>query len=179
MKIKRILIVGGCFDILHPGHIDFLEKAHTMCDYLIVLLEPDEKVRTMKGEGRPRMNLESRILNLEKTGLVDEVIALPVLRTNEEYEKEIKRVISSWLLVHGKKILAMNYEPITINFTFGITKKERNIVKNQKIKALGKKLNIEVIEINELLPEWSTSTILSALPRNKYGVNSSRDFKPN
>lgn len=173
MKIKRVLIIGGCFDILHPGHIDFLKKARAKCDYLIVLLEPDEKVRMMKGMDRPKMNLESRILNLEKTGLVNDVIALPNLKTDVEYKKEIRRIISKFKYqisknkekVQIKENSNIRVYPLEIRknpiFVFGLTKNDHNKIKNEKIRELGKKLGIEVIEVNELLPEWSTSKILT------------------
>ncbi|MBI3343244.1 adenylyltransferase/cytidyltransferase family protein, partial [Candidatus Gottesmanbacteria bacterium] len=50
--MKKIL-VGGCFDLLHYGHIRFLEEAKKLGDHLVVALESDENVRRMKGEGRP------------------------------------------------------------------------------------------------------------------------------
>lgn len=155
MKSTKIMVVGGCFDILHPGHMDFLKKARSKCDYLIVILEPDEKVRMIKGVGRPKTNLEFRIKNLEKTGFIDEVITLPVLKTNMEYQQTISKIMAKWLNNHRI-------------FYFGITKNDRNVIKNEKIRALGKKIGIEVVEVNELIPKWSTSTILSSLPRNKY-----------
>ena len=49
----KIVLVGGCFDILHLGHVVFLEKAKKEGDVLVVLLESDEKVRFLKGKGRP------------------------------------------------------------------------------------------------------------------------------
>lgn len=180
--VNRVMLVGGCFDILHPGHLDFLKKAHGLCDYLIVLLEPDEKVKLMKGTDRPRTNLEFRILNLEKTGLVNEVIALPVLRTNEEYEKTIKKIVfrveTQHAASHAEKqravgIITPNHKTNFVRetrsyaslqheiiFYFGITINDRNQIKNEKIKALGKKLEIEVIEVNELLPQFSTTKVI-------------------
>ena len=49
----KVVLVGGCFDLLHYGHIAFLKEAKKHGDYLIVLLESDENVRRLKGEGRP------------------------------------------------------------------------------------------------------------------------------
>lgn len=140
MKPKKILIVGGCFDILHKGHIDFLMKAKKLCDFLIVLLEPDEKVREMKGNSRPINNSKLRIKNLEETGLADKIVLLPILQTSQGYEKTIKEVMSSSFIVHRKQIKpAMNHELITHNFFFGITVKDRNVKKNENIRSLGKK----------------------------------------
>ncbi len=156
------MMVGGCFDILHPGHIDFLEKAKKLCDKLVVLLEPDEKIREMKGKDRPKTNLESRILNLEKTGLVDKVITLPVLKNDEEYKKTIASLLHCFIAKNNPAAGGTSngtMEQWNNEVIFGITKNDRNSIKNQKIRALGEKLEIEVIEVNELLPEWSTTKI--------------------
>src|SRR6266403_2209747 len=45
---KKIVLVGGCFDIIHFGHIQFLQKAKEAGDYLIVALEPDERIINYK-----------------------------------------------------------------------------------------------------------------------------------
>jgi len=45
---KQIVLAGGCFDILHPGHIAFIEKAKEKGDILIILLESDEKINERK-----------------------------------------------------------------------------------------------------------------------------------
>ena len=42
-KKDKIVLVGGCFDVLHPAHVIFLEKAKKMGDFLVVILESDEK----------------------------------------------------------------------------------------------------------------------------------------
>ena len=50
---KTVVVTNGCFDILHVGHIRYLEKTKTFADYMIVLLNSDKSVRAIKGEGRP------------------------------------------------------------------------------------------------------------------------------
>jgi D-beta-D-heptose 7-phosphate kinase/D-beta-D-heptose 1-phosphate adenosyltransferase len=50
---KRIVFTNGCFDILHPGHVDLLAKARALGDMLVVGLNDDDSVRRLKGEGRP------------------------------------------------------------------------------------------------------------------------------
>jgi rfaE bifunctional protein nucleotidyltransferase chain/domain len=57
---KRIVLANGCFDILHVGHVRYLEAARACGDVLIVALNTDESVRGLKGPGRPRMSLEER-----------------------------------------------------------------------------------------------------------------------
>lgn len=50
---KRIIFTNGCFDILHLGHVRYLEKARSLGDYLVVGLNSDHSVRLIKGKGRP------------------------------------------------------------------------------------------------------------------------------
>jgi len=50
---KRIVFTNGCFDILHPGHVDLLEKARALGDMLVVGLNDDGSVRRLKGAARP------------------------------------------------------------------------------------------------------------------------------
>lgn len=50
---KKIVTTNGCFDILHVGHVRYLEKTKNFADVLIVLLNSDKSVRNIKGKGRP------------------------------------------------------------------------------------------------------------------------------
>src|SRR3990172_9001991 len=61
-KGKRIVLVGGCFDIIHKGHILFLKKAKDEGDFLFVFLESDKKVRELKGYGRPINQIKPAII---------------------------------------------------------------------------------------------------------------------
>jgi D-beta-D-heptose 7-phosphate kinase/D-beta-D-heptose 1-phosphate adenosyltransferase len=50
---KRVVFTNGCFDLLHGGHIKFLEDSRRQGDVLVVALDSDASVRQVKGEGRP------------------------------------------------------------------------------------------------------------------------------
>ncbi len=56
----RIVLANGCFDILHVGHVRYLEDARSRGDLLIVALNTDTSVRALKGPNRPRVTLEER-----------------------------------------------------------------------------------------------------------------------
>lgn len=86
------VLVGGCFDLLHIGHIYFLEKAKALGDKLIVLLESDESIKKLKGDNRPIHSQEQRKRILEAVRYVDEVIAIPHLKTDKEYFDVIKKI---------------------------------------------------------------------------------------
>ncbi|MET0295321.1 MAG: D-glycero-beta-D-manno-heptose 1-phosphate adenylyltransferase [Phenylobacterium sp.] len=70
-KGLRIGFTNGCFDVLHRGHVAYLNQARSWCDRLIVGLNSDRSVRALKGEGRPVNDLESRALVLAGLGSVD------------------------------------------------------------------------------------------------------------
>lgn len=57
---KRVVLVPGVFDLLHPGHIRMLRDAAARADYLIVALQSDDAARRVKGAPRPLLSLEER-----------------------------------------------------------------------------------------------------------------------
>ncbi len=68
---KTIVFTNGVFDILHAGHVDYLEKARSLGDFLIVALNTDETVRSLKGETRPVNTLEDRLRVMSALRCVD------------------------------------------------------------------------------------------------------------
>lgn len=50
---KRVVFTNGCFDLIHPGHVRYLERARTLGDILVVAVNSDDSVLRLKGEGRP------------------------------------------------------------------------------------------------------------------------------
>lgn len=84
---KKIVLVGGCFDIIHPGHILFLEAAKKEGDILILLLESDNNIKKIKGEGRPINSIKNRQIVVSSIGDVDYIIPLVGVTTDEEYDR--------------------------------------------------------------------------------------------
>lgn len=70
----KTVFTNGCFDLLHPGHIDLLERARSLGDRLVVGLNSDASVRALKGPGRPLVPQEERARMLRSLRAVDEVI---------------------------------------------------------------------------------------------------------
>ena len=70
--MKKV-IVNGTFDILHPGHLELLNYAKSLGDYLIVAIDTDSRVQELKGPSRPINNQLDRKLMLENLKAVDEV----------------------------------------------------------------------------------------------------------
>lgn len=71
---ERIVMTNGCFDVLHAGHVAYLEEAKSLGDRLIVAVNDDGSVRKLKGESRPINALEDRLLVLAGLASVDWVI---------------------------------------------------------------------------------------------------------
>lgn len=71
---KKIVATNGCFDILHVGHLRYLEASKKLGDYLVVGLNSDSSVKQLKGESRPINSQEDRKEMLLGLKAVDEVI---------------------------------------------------------------------------------------------------------
>jgi rfaE bifunctional protein nucleotidyltransferase chain/domain len=69
----KVVATGGCFDVLHAGHVSLLAAARSLGDCLIVCLNSDDSVRRLKGEGRPRSSQEDRTAVLLALECVDAV----------------------------------------------------------------------------------------------------------
>lgn len=89
--MKNVL-VGGCFDLIHYGHVRFLTEAKKLGDRLVVALESDENVRRMKGSSRPIHTQEQRRDMLLALTVVDHVLMLPPMSTDREYADLVMRV---------------------------------------------------------------------------------------
>ncbi|MEJ2645348.1 MAG: bifunctional D-glycero-beta-D-manno-heptose-7-phosphate kinase/D-glycero-beta-D-manno-heptose 1-phosphate adenylyltransferase HldE [Gammaproteobacteria bacterium] len=71
---ERIVMTNGCFDILHAGHVAYLEQARRLGDRLIVAVNTDDSVRRLKGEGRPVNPVDRRMTVLAALSSVDWVV---------------------------------------------------------------------------------------------------------
>jgi FAD synthetase len=81
----RIVLTGGCFDILHVGHVRFLSEAKKMGDCLVVLLENDKNVKKLKGKNRPVFIQKERAEMLSALENVDLIVLLPTMENDSDY----------------------------------------------------------------------------------------------
>lgn len=86
---KKVVLVGGCFDILHKGHRIFLEAAKKRGDILVVALESDEFIKIHKKRS-PIHSQKDRALLLQSLKLVDGVISLPYFSDVSDYGKLVQ-----------------------------------------------------------------------------------------
>ena len=77
---KKLVVTNGCFDILHAGHVTYLEAARQQGDALLVGLNGDASVRQLKGEGRPVNSEADRAAVLAALHAVDAVCVFPEMR---------------------------------------------------------------------------------------------------
>src|SRR5262252_4511867 len=93
---RRVVFTNGCFDLLHPGHIETLEKARTLGDALVVGINSDRSVHEMKGAGRPILPEQERAEILSALECVDAVVIF-----DEPTPREIISVLLPDVLVKG------------------------------------------------------------------------------
>lgn len=93
---KKVVFTNGCFDILHAGHIDLLQKAKELGDILVVGLNSDESIKRIKGDKRPINKLDYRIKMLSSIQCVDYIIVF-----DEETPLDLIEAIKPDVLVKG------------------------------------------------------------------------------
>jgi D-beta-D-heptose 7-phosphate kinase/D-beta-D-heptose 1-phosphate adenosyltransferase len=93
---RRIVFTNGCFDLLHRGHIEYLAKAKSLGDILIVGLNADDSVRRLKGPARPITPQEDRAAILVALAVVDYVCIF-----DEDTPYELIRAVVPDILVKG------------------------------------------------------------------------------
>lgn len=91
-KGEHIILCGGCFDILHIGHIRFLEEAKKLGGKLFILLESDRKVKELKGENRPIFKQADRALALSSLQDADVIIMLPFFSDDSKYRQLVAKL---------------------------------------------------------------------------------------
>lgn len=99
LQHKKLVLVGGCFDMLHYGHIQFLKHAKSFGEHLVVALESDENVRRRKGENRPIHSQNQRKEMLLALSFVDEVLSLPTMQNDTDYQNLVLSIRPSVIAV--------------------------------------------------------------------------------
>ncbi len=139
---KSIVLVGGFFDILHIGHIQFLEKAKRQGDYLFVLLESDETAKKTKGESRPINTQALRAQILSALEFADYIVMLPKMKNDTDYDRLVTRL-----------------HPMVI----AVTQNDKNLKhKMRQAKLVGAK----VIPVISQISNQSTSRLIKIIEEN-------------
>ncbi len=126
-KGKRVVFTNGCFDVIHAGHVDYLEKAKNLGDILVVGLNSDHSIRRIKGEKRPIIPQEMRAKVLSSLKPVDYVVIF-----EEDTPAKLIEAIKPDVLVKGgdwplEKIVGKDFvesyggKVLTIPFEYDIS----------------------------------------------------------
>ncbi len=93
---RKVVFTNGCFDIIHKGHVTYLNEAKSLGDHLIVGINSDDSVKKLKGKDRPVNNESDRAFVLDNLKSVDDVLIF-----NEDTPYDIIKEIIPDLLVKG------------------------------------------------------------------------------
>ncbi len=132
---KRVVFTNGCFDLLHLGHVDYLEKARNLGDALVVGLNTDDSVSRFKGPQRPIQDQQSRARVMAALEPVDLVVYF-----NEDTPLNLISELLPQVLVKGSDYLA------------------ENIVGADVVKRAG-----GVVKTIEFVPGYSTTRIVEKI----------------
>lgn len=95
-KGKKVVFTNGCFDLIHIGHVRYLERAKGIGDVLVVAINTDSSIRRIKGRGRPVTPQRERAEILASLGSVDYVTLF-----NDDTPYELIRLLKPDILVKG------------------------------------------------------------------------------
>ncbi len=93
---KKIVFTNGCFDILHPGHVTYLDKAKKLGDVLVLGLNSDASVKRLKGKNRPVLNQDERATIISHLEMVDFICIF-----DEDTPYELISLVKPDVLVKG------------------------------------------------------------------------------
>ena len=119
---KKVVFTNGCFDLIHAGHIDYLNKAKALGDILIVGLNTDNSVKRIKGDKRPIINEDERAEIISNLKPVDYVIFFDEDTPSELINELVPDILikgADWKIdeiVGGETVLANGGEVKTIKF---------------------------------------------------------------
>ncbi len=139
---KKVVLVGGCFEIIHYGHFKFLEKAKKEGDFLIVALESDEFISKKKLR-KPIHNQDQRAEMLSNLKSVDLIIKLPYFSQDDDYFNLVKLI-----------------KPTVIAVTKGDPQ-----IKNKKKQAKSIKAKVKIVV--PLFKNFSTTKIVDSFFKNE------------
>jgi len=134
---KKTVLVGGCFDIFHYGHLVFLHKAKTSGDYLIVALESNALIE--KKKRKPFHSQQERAEILAALTIVDLVLLLPDFKNDSDYLELVKKI--------KPKIIAVS---------------EKDINYSKKVQQ-AKSIHAEIKIVTPLLKKFSSSQLIKQL----------------
>ncbi len=121
---QKIVLVGGCFDVMHYGHLCFLTQAKALGDYLVVALESDAALVATK-DRKVFHTQKQRAEILGGLRVVDEVLCLPPMTSDQEYLELVQRINPAVIALtqgdpqsHNKEKQAQNVGAFCVSIPF-------------------------------------------------------------
>ena len=134
-KGSRIVFTNGCFDIIHLGHLDYLEQSRNLGDKLVVGLNTDRSVKQLKGPGRPINSEKARARMLAALEFVDVVITF-----DEETPLELIKQVKPDILIKGNDYAIENIVGSDFVLAIGGKVKTINLLKGYSTTGLIEKI---------------------------------------
>lgn len=134
----EVVFTNGCFDLLHPGHIQFLNEARQLGSKLVVGMNSDSSVKRLKGDNRPIIHEEGRLLALSSLTSVDAIVPF-----DEDTPLKLIETILPDVLVKGS-----DYQ-------------KSNIIGAEIVEEHGGK-----VELIHLVPGYSTTELIKRIKSN-------------
>lgn len=100
-KNKKIIFTNGCFDIIHSGHVTYLQKAKSLGDILVLGLNSSASVRRLKGKSRPINSEEDRAIVLNELKSIDYVVVF-----DQDTPYELIKTIKPFIIAKGGDYIA-------------------------------------------------------------------------
>ena len=130
--IKKVF-VNGTFDILHPGHVALLSYARSLGDFLLVGVDSDDRVRTLKNIDRPVNDIDFRIKMLESLKPVNRAV---VFNSEQELEEIVREYSPDFMVIGSdykhKRVIASEYAKHLIFFDRDYRYSSTNIIETIK-----------------------------------------------
>src|SRR5690606_23028860 len=130
-KGKKVVFTNGCFDLVHLGHLDYLEKARGKGDVLVIGLNSDQSIRRLKGASRPVMDENSRARLLAALEFVDYVVLY-----DEDSPLELIRDNLPYILVKGDDNQVSNLVGTDVVMSKGVRVETVELVKGYSCTAI-------------------------------------------
>ena len=132
---KRIVFTNGCFDILHYGHVKYLQDARNQGDYLVVAVNSDSSIKKIKAKNRPVIGQSDRLKTVAALASVDFVVLF-----NEDNPLRLIKALKPDILIKGadwskQKIIGADFVA-----SYGGKVLTVNLVKGRSTSALIKKI---------------------------------------
>lgn len=135
---QSLVLAGGCFDLVHYGHLKFFQDARKEGDVLVIALESDEHILRYKKRSPVHTQYE-RAEILTALSVVDAVVLLPFMDSDEEYRQLVQRI-----------------RPDTI----AVSSPDKHL---EKKRAHASEIGARVIEVIPILPQFATRRIIESL----------------